>query len=51
MMMHHFWAQNGPLAPNKLFFLKKIIDIIFIYLLAPFVVQDFKQILTADPEL
>ena len=50
MRTHHFWAQNGPLAPNKIFFLKKIIDIIFIYLLAPFVVQNFKQILTADPE-
>ena len=39
------------LQTKYFFFLKKIIDIIFIYLLAPFVVQDFKQILTADPEL
>ena len=40
--MHHF----GPKI-----FLKKIINIIFIYLLAPFIVQNFKKILTADPEL
>ena len=23
MKMHHFWAQNGPFAPNKIFFWKK----------------------------
>ena len=43
MRMHHFWTQNGPFAPNKKFFLKKIINIIFIYLLAPFIVQNFKK--------
>ena len=47
MMMHHFWAQNGQFA---LFFLK-IITIILIYLLAHLIVQNFKKILPADPEL
>ena len=47
--MHHFWAQNGPLTSNK-FFLENI-NIIFIYLLAPSFVQNFKKILTADPGL
>ena len=50
MRMHHFWAKNGPFAPNKIF-LEKIINIIFIYLLTPFIVQNFKNILKADPEL
>ena len=50
MRMCHFWAQNGPFAPNKNFFWK-IINIILIYLLAPFIVQNFKKILPADPEL
>ena len=49
MRMHHFWAQNGPFAPNNFFW--KIINIILIYLLAPFIVQNFKKILPADPEL
>ena len=48
MRMCHFWAKNGPLAPN--FFLK-IINIILIYLLALFIVQKFKKILPVDPEL
>ena len=51
MRVHHFWAQNGPFAPNKKLLWKKIINIIFIYLLAPFVVQNLKNIFTADPEL
>ena len=51
MRIHHFWAQNGPFAPNKNIFLKKIINIIFIYLMVPFIVRTFKKILTADPEL
>ena len=38
--MHHFWTQNGPFATN--FFLEKVI-IIFIYLLAHFIVQNFKK--------
>ena len=46
--MCHFWAQNGPFAP---FFFGKIINITFIYLLAPFIVQSFKKILPADPQL
>ena len=54
------WIQNyedasflGPkwsICPKQIF-LKKIINIIFIYLLAPFVAQNLKKILTADPEL
>ena len=48
--MYHFWAQNGPFTPNKIFF-EKIINIIFIFQLAPFIVQDFKKILTADQVL
>ena len=50
MRMRHFWAQNDPLASNKNF-LEKIINIIFIFLLAPFIVKNFLKILTADPEL
>ena len=48
MTMHHFWTQYGPFAPNKFFW--KII-IILIYLLAPFIVQNLKKLLPADPEL
>ena len=48
--MHHFWAQKCPFAPNKTFF-EKFVNIIFIYLLAPFTVQNVKKILSADPEL
>ena len=40
--MHQFWAQNDPFAPNKIFFWK-IIHIILIYLLAPFMVHNFKK--------
>ena len=46
--MCNFWAQNGPFAPN---FFWKIINIILIYLLAPFIVQNLKKILPEDPEL
>ena len=35
--MQSFWAQNGPIALNHFFFWK-IINIILIYLLAPFIV-------------
>ena len=38
MRMCHFWAQNGRFDPNKFFL--KIINIILIYLLAPFIVQN-----------
>ena len=48
MTMHHFWTQNGPFAPTYFW---KIITIILIYLLAPFIVQNLKKILPADPEL
>ena len=42
--MHHFWGPNSSFAPIFLFFfLKKIINIIFIYLLAPFILQNFKK--------
>ena len=49
MAMHHFGDQNGPFAPPKFFF--KIINIILIYLLAPFILQNLKKILPTDPEL
>ena len=48
MNLRHFWIQNGPFAPNKTFF-GKIIN--FIYLLSPFIVENFKTIITADSEL
>ena len=41
MRMCHFWAQNGPFI-LKNFFLVQII-ITFIYLLALFIVQNFKK--------
>ena len=50
MRIHHFWAQNDPFALNKIFFWK-IINITLIYVLAPFIVQNFKKSLPADPEL
>ena len=55
--MCHFWAQNGPFPPlphpTKIFFFwgGGIINIILIYLLAPFILQNFKKILPSDPEL
>ena len=48
--MHHFWPPNGSFAP-KFFFWKKIINIIFIYLLASFILQNLKKILKANPDL
>ena len=50
MMTCHFWAQNGLFAPNKIFFWN-ITSIILIYWLATFIVQNFKKILFANPEL
>ena len=50
MRMHHFWAQNGPYASNNFFFFWKIINIILICLLAPFIVKNFIKILPADLE-
>ena len=49
MRMCHFRAQNGPFVLNK-FFLVQTIIITFIYLLALFIVQNLKKILTEDPE-
>ena len=51
MRMHHFWAQNGTICLTQIFFFLKIINIILIYQLVPFIVQNFKKILPADPEL
>ena len=48
--MCHFKAQNRPFVMNKIF-LVQIITITFIYLLAFFIAQNFKKILTANPEL
>ena len=42
MRMVYFWVQNGPFAPKK-HFLGKIINIILIYLLANFIVPNFKS--------
>ena len=39
--MHHFWAENGQFAPNNFFW--RIMNIILIYLLAPFIVQNLKK--------
>ena len=50
MRMCHFWAQNGQFVLNKLFLVQTII-ITFIFLLALFILQNLKQILTLDPEL
>ena len=48
MTMHHFWSQNGQLSLNNFFV--KIINIFLIYLLAPFIVQNFKKNLPPDLE-
>ena len=48
--MCHFRAQNTPICPKKIFLVQSII-ITFIYLLALFIRQNLKTILTADPEL
>ena len=42
MRLLHFWAQNGRLVPKRIF-LEKMINVIFIYLLAPFIVQNLKK--------
>ena len=42
MKSHHFQAQNGPLAQNDIFF-GKTINLIFMYLFAPFIMQIFKK--------
>ena len=44
MRMCYFWARNGPFVLNKIF-LVQIIIITFIYLLALFIMQNFKKLL------
>ena len=41
--------KKNQIAPNEIFFLKN--NKIFMYLLARFVLQNFKRIVRADPEL
>ena len=48
--MHHFWMQNTQIALKTIFF-GNTIKILFVHLLAPFLVQNFKQIIRTDPEL
>ena len=45
--MHHFWTQSCPFGPNKFYFGKSN-DVIFMYLLAPFIVQNLKKVLRVD---
>ena len=45
-----FLGPKWSICPKQIFFWK-IINIILIYLLAPFIGQNFKKILPADPEL
>ena len=47
--MHHFRDQNGPFVLNKKCLVQTIV-IAFTYLLALFIVQNFKKILPVDPE-
>ena len=46
--MCHFRVQNTLICPEQKFLIQTII-IIFIYLLALFIGQNLKKILTADP--
>ena len=48
MRMHHFRAENGPMATKNFFEKKKKIPM---HLFVPFIVQNFKKMLRADPEL
>ena len=50
MRMCHFRTQNTPICPEQNFLAQTII-ITFIYLLAFFISQNLKKILSADPEL
>ena len=50
MKMFHFQVQNTPISSEQNFLVQTII-ITFIYLLALFIGQNLKKILTADPEL
>ena len=49
MRTHHFWAKMTKLP--QLIFFRKTTNIISMSLFAPFIVQNFKIILGADPEL
>ena len=51
MRMHHFWDAPFFHLPQFFFFFWKVINIIFIYLLAPFIVQNFFKNVAADLEL
>ena len=42
MRMFHFWVQNTPICPEQIFLAQTII-ITFIYLLALFIVHNFKK--------
>ena len=42
MTAHHFCAQNVPFGLNKIFF-RKAINIIFMNLFNPFIVENFKK--------
>ena len=46
--MYHFWAQKWFIYLKQNFW--KMIDIVLIYLLEPFIVQNSKNILPADPD-
>ena len=48
--MYHFWAQNTLICPEQIFLVQTVI-ITSIYLLAPFILQNFEKILRANPEL
>ena len=50
MKMLHFWAHHAIFGANKNLFWKTI-NIIFMYLLTPFIVENFKKIFAADLEL
>ena len=45
------WPKNITLPQIKFFLKKQLSNKIFIYLLAPSILQIFKKILRADPEL
>ena len=53
-MTHHFWTQNGAFAPpppQKKISFRKTINTIFMYLFTFSIVQSFKKIVRADPDL
>ena len=50
MRMCHIWGPKWSICPKQTFFWKTI-KTVLIYLLAPFIVENFKKILPSDPEL